>query len=117
MIWMQRNISSVDNEDGITTTTTSSVAAAAALVGQHELAEDLEQRRAQHAETPYAVEDRRNLARLKCAVECLRQTLCEITPEAVEEVYHQSEQLVRRVPDMLLPDNVIRLTAGRRGPT
>ena len=106
MIWMQRN--SPDGDGGGT-------GAAQPLAGQHELAEDLERRRAQHAETPYSLEDRRNLARLKCAVECLRRTVSEITPEAVEEVYEKSERLCPTVPEMLLPQNVIHLTAGRRG--
>lgn len=122
VIWMQRNVSS--GSSGSSNDAASSSAMMQSLsAGQHELAEAEEKRRAEHAATPYSVEDRRDLARLRCAVACLRQTLCEITPEAVEEVYRASlalrdpktEKLVR-IPDMLLPENVIALTAGRRPP-
>jgi len=114
MIWMQRNISS--SEDSASASHIHNISA-----GQHELAEAEEKRRSKHAETPYLLEDRRNLARLRCAVECLRQTLSEITPEAVEEVYNKSLQFSTgnrelRVPDMLMPENVIALTTSR-GPS
>ena len=114
MIWMQRNVSSLDSDGG-------AAAAKNVSAGQHELAEQEELRRARHAETPYSVEDRYNLARLRCSAECLRQTLSEITPEAIEDVYNRSilarnksSGQALRVAEMLLPENVIALTAGRR---
>ena len=110
MIWIQRNV----NSDG------GGAAAQNISAGQHELAEQEEKRRALHAETPYSVEDRRNLARLRCSVECLRQTLSDITPEAIENVYNRSLAAQNkssgqaiRVSEMLIPENVIMLTVGR----
>ena len=61
------------------------------------------------------------LARLRNAVLCLRLTLAEITPESVEQVYYRSIQMQQQhqqqlpIADMLLPENIITLTAaGRR---
>ena len=114
MIWMQRNVSSLDSNGG-------TAAAQNISAGQHELAEQEEKRRALHAETPYSMEDRSSLARLRCSVECLRQTLSDISPESIEYVYNKSlvsrnksSDQVIRVPEMLTPDNVIMLTVGRR---
>lgn len=106
MIWMQRNSGKKEQDESASIHNISA--------GQHELAEAEEKRRSEHAETPYSLEDRRNLARLRCAVECLRQTLSEITPEAIEEVYHVSGKAQLKVPEMLIPDNMIVLTSGRR---
>jgi hypothetical protein len=71
-----------------------------------------EKRRTDHADMPYAAEERRNLARLRNAVECLRLTYALATSESAEEVYRNS--LALTPSQMLLPDNVIRLTAFTR---
>ena len=101
MIWMQRN----NSEDGDNTLNSPAG-------GQHELAEAHEKRRKEHADTSYTVDERRNLARLRSAVLILRQTLSEITPQAIEDVYDKSKDV--KVAEMLLPENVVALTAGRR---
>lgn len=72
----------------------------------------LEQQRKEHAEMSYTTSERQELARLRNVVVCLRQTLSEVTPEAIEEVYEASQHT--NVSDMLLPANVVRLTECRR---
>jgi exosome complex component RRP4 len=110
MIWMQRS----NNIQGDSASATA--AASTQQMGQQqELAEAEEQRRKVHAETVYSVSDRRKLARLANAVHCLRLTLSEITAEAVQEVYDNSLELMKvNVADMMLPENILQLTASRR---
>jgi exosome complex component RRP4 len=98
MIWMQRKMP--DQMD------------TAEDIGGPELAELQEQRRNEHAGMPYAAEERRNLARLRNAVECLRLTQALTTPESAEEVYRNS--LALAPSQMLLPENVVRLTGFTR---
>lgn len=108
MIWIQRN----NNAGAGDSTSTASVLGGGG--GQQELAEAEEERRKRHAETPYGREDRQKLARLRNAVQCLRLTISEITPEAVEEVYDNSLTYQIALADMLLPENILELTASRR---
>lgn len=76
-----------------------------------------EEKRLAHAQAPYTVEDRRDLARLRNAIWCLKETILEITPEHIEEVYHNSEERensLAAIADMLLPENIVALTASLR---
>lgn len=111
MIWMQRIMNA-------TTATSESmnadVAAAAGGGGGQELAELQEQRRREHAEMPYSSSERRNLARLRNAVECFRLTHSMISPDPVEAVYQLSVAWNLSPAEMLLPHNVIRLTESCR---
>jgi exosome complex component RRP4 len=100
MIWMQRKMP--DQMDTAEDT------------AGPDLAELQEQRRTDHANMPYAAEERRNLARLRNAVECLRLTYALATSESAEEVYRNSLTTHLTPSQMLLPDNVIRLTAFTR---
>jgi len=98
MIWMQRKMKEDSQDAG----------------GGPELAELQEQRRKEHAEMPMSVEERRNLARYRNAIECLRLVHCLITSEAVEQVYKDSLEINVSPANMLLPDTVIRLTESSR---
>jgi exosome complex component RRP4 len=75
-----------------------------------------EEKRLAHAQAPYTIEDRRDLARLRNAIWCLKETILEITPEHIEEVYRNSEELENSlaIADMLLPENIVALTASLR---
>jgi exosome complex component RRP4 len=95
MIWMQRKMTEVTED-----------------TAGPELAELQEQRRMEHAAMPYTAEERRNLARFRNAAECLRLTQALATPENAEQVYQNSASLTPA--QMMLPDNVIRLTAFTR---
>jgi exosome complex component RRP4 len=92
-----------------------------------ELAEAEEERRFRHAATTYSWTDRHCLARLRNSILCLRQTLTTITPDHIEAVYAASLTLIpmpnasdrssissRSLVDMLLPENVVQLTASCR---
>lgn len=103
ILWLQRN----NNSSGSSTNNNNNESMISG--GQHELAEAEEERRVQHAKTPYTLQDRRDLSRLQCAIQCLRFTLNEITPEAVQAVYDKSQTM--RVPEMLFPENVVQLTS------
>lgn len=97
-IWMQRNDASSGVDSG--------------EAGAMEMAEAQDERRRQHAEESYSLEDRRSLARLRNSIECLKHTILEITPEAIEEVYANSMDL--EVSRMLLPEVIVELTASLR---
>jgi exosome complex component RRP4 len=101
MIWMQRKLQRDDDQD-------------ASGGGQQELHELQEQRRNEHANMPYSPEDRQALARLRNSIECLRLTYCLVTPESVQDVYTRSLESKLPLPQMLLPQNAIRLTANQR---
>ena len=114
MIWMQRKLlptssssaAIVSLNESTTTTTTHHHAPSA------ELAEFQEQRQAQHVATPYSLAERHAVARVRNCIECLRQTISQITAESLQQVYEASIGMA--VADMLLPENVIRLTASQR---
>jgi hypothetical protein len=73
--------------------------------------EQIEHKRKEHAETQLTVEERINLARLRNSMECLRMVHAPLTQEATEKVYSESLQRNLTPASMLLPDNVIQLTA------
>ena len=98
MIWMQRKLS--DNSTG------------AASQGQDNTELLQEQRRAEHAATPYSMEERVPLARLRNSVECLRMTQSMITVESLLDVCTRSLSI--KVSEMLAPEQVLRLTANQR---
>jgi exosome complex component RRP4 len=96
VIWMQRAMPDLE------------------ATGGPELVELQERRRVEHASMPLSPEERRNLARLRNAIECLRLVFCRVTQEAVEQVYETSLALNLNVSQMLVPVNVIRLTEPSR---
>jgi exosome complex component RRP4 len=113
-IWMQRT-----NNSNADATATSNNNSAALTVGAPDLAELEEERRAQHATTPYTPSERLDLARLRNSVECLRLTYGQVTTESIEQVYHASLQGGAgghpiRPCEMLHPNQVILLTADCR---
>lgn len=153
MIWLQRsnntttsNNSSNYAESGNNTSNSMvAVDTESAHAAQHqqpdELAEAEESRRVIHAATLYTRRDRLDLARVRNAILCLRQTLVEITPHSIEQVYYaavaaslappstdmelqamevdnttgSTQSLVPQqgisIADMLLPENVVFLTS------
>jgi exosome complex component RRP4 len=140
LIWLQRHNNRTNHGDAMDveeshTGDTEEVAATAAVhktdttfAPPQELAEAEEERRSRHAATTYSWTDRHCLARLRNAVLCLRQTLTTITPAHIEAVYAASLTLIpmptsslskdnssssnrRSLGDMLLPENVVKLTA------
>jgi exosome complex component RRP4 len=100
-IWLQRNHPHHDHnqsmEDGL-------------------LADEAqEEKRLAHAQASYTIEDRHDLARLRNSICCLKETIMEITPEHIEEVYRNSEDDGSlAIADMLLPENIVALTASLR---
>jgi exosome complex component RRP4 len=74
------------------------------------LAELQEQLRQEHANTPVMPDERLSIARLRNSIECLRLVHSMVTPEFSEEIYNASVQLSLKPAEMLLPENVIRLT-------
>ena len=81
---------------------------------EKELATLQETIRKQHAETPVMPDERLSIARLRNAIECLRLVHCIITTERAEAIYNLSLERKMRPAEMLLPDNVITLTASAR---
>jgi exosome complex component RRP4 len=73
-----------------------------------------EQLRKEHAATPLLREERMAIARVRNAMECLSMVHAMVTPEAVEQVYHESVKCNLRPADMLLPNNIVALTASTR---
>lgn len=82
--------------------------------GGPELVELQEERRQQHASTPMTTQERRNMARLRNSIECLKLVHCTISVESVEEIYRHSEKSGIPPSQMVLADNVITLTASTR---
>ncbi|CAB9519195.1 complex component RRP4 [Seminavis robusta] len=100
-IWIQRKLSALQGYHN-------NVAQA-----ENDRDEDRHERlRQEHASTPLLQDDRMAVARVRNAIECLAMVHAMVTPEHVETVYRQSSHL--RPADMLLPDNVIALTACTR---
>jgi exosome complex component RRP4 len=95
MIWIQR---AMDMENSTDT---------------EELAERQEERRKQHAATPYTRQERQDLARLGNAMECLKLTHTMLSPEPVQQVYTKSLEL-ESPAHMLYPANVLSLTESCR---
>ncbi|KAL7571212.1 hypothetical protein ACA910_008872 [Epithemia clementina (nom. ined.)] len=133
-IWMQRATSKTASAASGTTTLTATTTArkersdsnlmdddddnggdqqledTAVLVGP-ELAELQEAQRAQHAASPYSGDERKALARLRNAVECLRLGGCiPITVESIERVYQYSLEQQWTPTDLLHPNHVVTLT-------
>jgi exosome complex component RRP4 len=57
---------------------------------------------------------RRQMARCTAAICALRAVFAYIGPASILQVYHDSERLQLAPPDMLLPANLLRLTASLR---
>mmetsp|Transcript_21019 Transcript_21019/g.58192 ORF Transcript_21019/g.58192 Transcript_21019/m.58192 type:complete len:193 (+) Transcript_21019:1532-2110(+) len=116
-IWMQRAVqatnhpSAQDNtsnsHNDITTTTTEETTAS---LGGPELAQLQEAQRDQHAQTPYSLQERQQLARLRNTVECLRLTSTPVTLETMQKVYHESIRQTMEPFQML--QHVLPLTQG-----
>jgi exosome complex component RRP4 len=79
-----------------------------------EQAEVEEQLRQEHARTPVEFEERMVIARLRNAIECLRLVHSMVTPDRAESIYKQSLEQGIRPADMLLPENIIRLSESCR---
>jgi exosome complex component RRP4 len=110
MIWIQRN--NHQNNDVLLANSRLTASTMGSPIGQQELAEAEEERRKVHAETRYSFDDRKQLARLRNSIQCLRCTLSPITPERVSEVYYRSlsPEAIIPIADMLLPENMVQLT-------
>mmetsp|Transcript_19167 Transcript_19167/g.30981 ORF Transcript_19167/g.30981 Transcript_19167/m.30981 type:complete len:125 (-) Transcript_19167:98-472(-) len=78
------------------------------------LAETLQKLRHRHATTRVSRTMRESIARVRNSIECLRLVHCQITPDSIEIVAKASLQEGVRVADMLLPEWVVKLTAGTR---
>ena len=78
------------------------------------LAETLQKLRHRHATTRVSRSMRETIARVRNSIECLRLVHCEITPDSIEIVAKASLEEGVRVADMLLPEWVVKLTAGTR---
>lgn len=78
------------------------------------LAETLQKLRHRHATTRVSRSMRERIARVRNAVECLRLVHCQISPDSIEAVARASLDAGVRVADMLLPENVVKLTEGTR---
>lgn len=102
-IWIQRklNSSSTSNQNNDDDTT-------------KDLADLQEQLRQEHANTPVLPDERQSIARLRNAIECLRLVHSLVTPEFAQEIYNKSIELSLRPYQILLADNVIRLTESFR---
>ncbi|EJK68717.1 hypothetical protein THAOC_10080 [Thalassiosira oceanica] len=74
------------------------------------LAETLQKLRHRHATTRVSRSMRERIARVRNAVECLRLVHCQISPDSIEAVARASLDAGVRVADMLLPENVVKLT-------
>lgn len=96
---------------------------------RRDLAETQEAQKREHAELPCSLEERRDLARLRASLECLRMVHCQVSPETVQRVYQTSLEIPSLEDDnnsndddnmpmspaaMVRPDNVLRLTAAVR---
>lgn len=97
-IWIQRKLKDQGGEDA------------------KDMAELQDQLRREHAEEPVDTATRVSLARLRNAIECLRLVHTMVTPESAEAIYDlsMSPSFQLRPSQMLIPDNVIRLTDGIR---
>jgi exosome complex component RRP4 len=107
-VWLQRNI----------TTTSEPLASSLPHESSTEnnpssrTSEMEERRRREHAETPYELEDRMTLARLRACILALQMTLSEITPDAIEQVYHAARDIP--TAQLFLPANIVLITACHR---
>jgi exosome complex component RRP4 len=111
-IWLQRNHSS-----GTDTAAAGSSNNDNSNAGAMDIAEAQEERRKVHASAKYTLEDRRDLARLRNAIICLKEVLLEITPEAIEQVYQTAQDdttTTCEIADMLRPETIVALTASLR---
>lgn len=79
-----------------------------------DLADLQEQLRQEHAKTPVMPDLRQSIARLRNSIECLRLVHAMVTPENAETIYNRSVEQSLRPSEMLVPDNVIRLTESCR---
>jgi exosome complex component RRP4 len=91
-IWIQRKLKTAGGEDA------------------NNLADLQEQLRQEHANTPVLPDERQAIARLRNAIECLRLVHSMVTPEHAEEIYNHGIELSLKPAQMLLPENIIRLT-------
>mmetsp|Transcript_21441 Transcript_21441/g.27727 ORF Transcript_21441/g.27727 Transcript_21441/m.27727 type:complete len:305 (+) Transcript_21441:86-1000(+) len=101
-VWMQRQL----KNDSINSADTAG--GEAPLVGGPELVELQEAQRAQHAQTPYSLEERQNLSRLRNSIECLRFASALITVENMGRVYQES--IVQRLAPRQMLHHVLELT-------
>lgn len=95
-IWIQRKLKTAGGDDG------------------NNLADLQEQIRQQHASTPVLPDERLAIARLRNSIECLRLVHSMVTPEFSDEIYSRSIELSMKPAEMLLPENVVRLTENCR---
>jgi exosome complex component RRP4 len=107
-IWLQRNHSSGTDAAAAGSSSNDNNA------GAMDIAEAQEERRKVHASAKYTLEDRRDLARLRNAIICLKEVLLEITPEAIEQVYQTAQDTMTEIADMLRPETIVALTASLR---
>lgn len=98
-VWIQRQVKSENSTEG----------GDAPVLGGPELAELQEAQRRQHAQTPYSLEERQNLARLRNCIECLRMASVPVTVEHMEAVYNESTAQKLKPPQIL--KQVVSLTA------
>ena len=104
MVWMQRQLQEEEQQTGS---------------GQQELAQLVEEKRAEHARMPYSMEERQALARIRNVMACMKQASRPLTPESLEEVYRKScvsFPNAEDMPDMLKPENVLPLAASSSHP-
>lgn len=125
-VWIQRKMADTANtraaEGGVGEGGTGSAAAAAeeggsssiitspSKLGHQELAEFHEKNQQVHRETPYSVNDRHALSRMRNTVLCLSKVWLLITPQHIQYVYNQSIQLKYEPYQILQPDIILKLT-------
>jgi exosome complex component RRP4 len=109
MIWLQRKLPDPS--------LTGAPGGSTLLAGAPELAELAEARRKQHREQPYALGDRRRLAAVRNAIECLRLTHSMVTLESIRDVCEAARRQSVPPAQMVHPESVLRLTEALRGST